>query len=241
MRHSHLDLLFTPEGAIIGAVTLAFTILICRPRKQHLAKPPIPASKSLVGKFRESMEMTHERWHNGSGYELSLLSAASPDERAEIEILLLKEPVTDWRIVQGLSALRTPNTIARLKSALETSRDHNVRISIIQYAGDLISPDERSAAIISALREAPLVQGLHRALQQIPDFHPREIIDAVHQAIQRREGDVAAHCAALLLFLHGKAGTIFDSSHRLFLARFNTPVLEARAAAYRELCQIIEI
>jgi len=40
MRYSHLDKLFTIEGATIGIVTLALTLWICRPRKPARAATP---------------------------------------------------------------------------------------------------------------------------------------------------------------------------------------------------------
>jgi len=243
MRSTYIHHLFTLEGVIVAAVTLTLTLLICWPRKSgaEAVKSTIESSSTnLVEQFRASMEMNHQRWHDGTGYDLSLIAKATPEEHAEIESLMLRQPVSDWRIVEGLSHLRTPAATVRLQSSLASSRDHNVKMAITQYAGDLISPEERTTAIISALREAPLVQGLHRALQQIPDFHPREIIHELHQATLKREGDVAVHCAALLLFLHGKSGSIFDSAHRIFLSRFATKNTDERAAAHQELCEILE-
>lgn len=242
MRSTHLHLLFTPEGLIIAAVTLVLTLIICRPRRPvaRAEQKVAPADMSLTDQFRASMGMNHQRWHDGIGYDLSLLSKATPEELAEIEALLLHEPVSDWRIVEGLSRMRTPATIARLKSALATSRDHAVKMAITQYAADLISIEERSAAIMAALREAPLIQGFHRAVQQIPDFHPREVMDELHLAVLKREGEVAIHGAALLLFLHGKASSIFASAHRTFLTRFVSKNADERISAYRELCEIIE-
>jgi len=238
MRYTNLDLLFTPEGAIVGAVTLALTILICRPRKKKADSGP-PASKDIVGRFRASMEINYQRWHDGVGYDLPLIAQATPEERARIEKLVLAEPVYDWRVVEALCHLRTPDAIARLKNALATSADHSVRMAVTERAGDIVSPEERSAAIIAAVREAPLVKGLHHALQQIPAFRRPEIIEEVRQAVLKREGDGVPHCAGLLLFLHGKAVSLFDNAHRDLLLRFNTKDPAARAAACRDLFELI--
>jgi hypothetical protein len=44
-------------------------------------------SESLVDRFRASMILDYERWHNGIGYDIALLRNATPAERMEIERL----------------------------------------------------------------------------------------------------------------------------------------------------------
>jgi hypothetical protein len=242
----------TWQGVLVAAITLALTLVICRPRGQKSRAPdepftlstkdrPAPPAKpmTLVEAFDESMGMNYERWHDGIGYDLSLIDKATPAERAKIETLLLKEPVTDWRIVEGLSHLRTPATIARLQDALASSNSHEVKMAITEHAADLIAAEQRTAAIIAVLREAPLLMGLHLALRQLATFHPPEIINELLQATIQREGDAAMHCAAHLLVIHGKATSAFDEPHRDFLTRFVTKDPAKRLAAHDELLRLI--
>ena len=243
IRHSMLQRLMTPEGMIIAAVTLSLTLFIFRPRKPRTTSiDGIPgANTRLVKKFRESMVINYERWHEGIGYDLSLLRSATPEECAAIETILLREPITDWRPVEALHALHTTQCLEKLKSTFASSTDHEVKLAITQYAGEIFSPEERSAAIISALKEAPLIKGLTAALRQIPQFHPPEIIAQLLDSALHREGESAIHCAAMVLFLHGKADSIFDNAHMSFLTRFCLKAPGARAAAYEELCQRIGV
>lgn len=185
------------------------------------------------------MVLNYERWHEGVGYDLSLFRAATPDERAAIETILLNEPITDWRPVEALHAMHTPQCMDKLKSTFATSTDHEVKLAITQYAGEIFSHEQRSAAIISALKEATLIKGLTAALRQIPNFHPPEVIAQLHHAALHREGESAIHCAAMLLFLHGKAASIFDNAHMAFLTRFCLKAPGERVAAYEELCRRI--
>jgi hypothetical protein len=46
MRYTHLDKLFTPEGLIVGAITLVVTVLLCRPKKSKTPSPP--ATKGMT-------------------------------------------------------------------------------------------------------------------------------------------------------------------------------------------------
>ena len=242
----------TWPGVIVAAVTLILTLIICRPRgqKQRAANAPFTISSqdrpappakpmNLVEAFNESMGMNYERWHDGIGYDLSLIDKATPAERAEIETLLLKEPVNDWRVVEGLARLRTPTTISKLQQTLASSTDYEVKMAITEYAADLITVEQRSAAIIAALREAPLIKGLHLALRQLASFHPPEIINELLQATLHREGDAAMHCAAHLLVIHGKAASPFAEPHRAFLNRFATKDSVERRAAHEELLRLI--
>jgi hypothetical protein len=253
VRDQIFNRLATWQGVTIAVITLALTLIICRPRAQKLRAPSTPFTISsqdrptkpakamtLVEQFNESMGMNYERWHDGLGYELSLIDKATPAERAEIEALLLKQPVTDWSLVEGLSRLRTPACVARLRDALVTSHGHEVKMAITEYAADLITTEQRTAAIIAAVREAPLLKGLQLALRQLPKFHPPEIIHELLQATLQREGDAAMHCAAHLLVIHGKAASPFAEPHRAFLSRFATKDPAARLAAHEELLELIK-
>ena len=235
--------LATWQGLVVATAAFALTIFICRPRKTSVvAQQPLGQlgkPRTLVEEFRASMGMNQDDWHETTSYDLYLIDKATPDERAQIEKLLLDEPVTDWRIVEGLSRLRTPATIAKLHHAFATTRYHDVSMAISEYAADFITVEQRSTAIIAAVREAPLTKGLHLALLQLTTFHPPEIIDELLRATVQREGDAAMHCAAHLLVLHGKATKTFEDEHRAFLNRFATQVPHERLAAHEELLRMI--
>jgi hypothetical protein len=64
-------------------------------------------------------------------------------------------------------------------------------------------------------------------------------MEQLRHAALHREGESAIHCAAMLLFLHGKAASIFDNAHMEFLTRFCLKAPGERAAAYEELCRRI--
>ena len=110
------------------------------------------------------------------------LRAAAAGYGSERRILLLHGPVGSAK-----------STIARLQTTLASSQDHAVKMAICEYAADLITAEQRTAAIIAAVRDAPLLAGLHLALRQLAQFHPSEISTqdpderrAAHEELLRR-------------------------------------------------------
>lgn len=186
-------------------------------------------------RFRRSMVIDYEKWHDGVGYDLDAIAAASPAERAAIERLLLDRGVRDWRDAEALAALDTAGARAALRDALR-SEDAEIRLSVTRYAADLVDEAGRADSLVRALETAAPFAGLTEALDQAAVFHPPAVIDALFRAALSREGEVAVHVAALLLFLHGKADELFDMAQRPFLLRFNTDDRGEREAVFRELC-----
>jgi hypothetical protein len=247
IREQILTRFTTIPGLVVASITLALTLLLCRPRGQKrtsdatfsLTAPNTTTApsneKTLVEKFRDSMAMNYERWHDGIGYDVHLIDQATPAERSQIESLVFAEPVTEWFVVEALARLRTPRCMNKLNDTLACHTSHEVKLAISEYAADLITPQQRSAILIAALREAPITKGIPQALRQIVEYHPTEIIEALLQATLQREGDVAMHCAALLLLLHGAASSTFDRAHLSFLQRFASTAPDERVAAHQDL------
>src|SRR5262245_55779768 len=80
-----------------------------------------PAGGTLIERFRQSMRIDYEKWHDGIGYDMSLLEIASPAERKVIEVMLLVRGANDWRDVEALARLNTPAARRTLKQAMITA------------------------------------------------------------------------------------------------------------------------
>lgn len=197
-----------------------------------------PGVTDAVRRFRESMVIDYEKWHDGVGYDLDALRAATPAERKEIESLLVARGASDWRDVEALAALGTPAA----REALEYAMDHGnaeIRLAVMRHAPDVAEDDGSTAALVSALRTANLFGGLSQALDAVEEFHPPAVIDALFRGALDRDGEAAVHFAAMLTFLHGKADEAFDWEQRPFFLRFHTEDRSEREAAFRELCDRI--
>jgi len=198
-------------------------------------EPDDAHSASLVQRFRRSMVIDYERWHDGVGYELGLLKLASPRERIEIESIIISHGIGDWRDVEALAALDSPRARLALRLAAQTGRP-SIRLAVLRFAGFLLTTAEQSKLLVTALDQADLYQGLREALQLVETIHPPEVLMALHRGVCGRAGDIAPLFAGLLLYLHGKAHSTYDRDHLPFLNRFRTDDRFERRDLHHELC-----
>lgn len=192
--------------------------------------PGPPAS--AVERFRASMAMTLDRWRDGIGYDLDALAAATPDERARIEALLLQHGVRDWCDVQALAALDTPAARQALRLAHERA-DEPLKVALMTHAAALFDDDERTEALVRALQVTEVYGGLTQALLMVEDHHPQPVVDALLQGVLERDGATAGEFAAMLLYIHGRAPDPYDMAQRPFFLRFQD---EDRLTMFVELC-----
>ncbi|MBI1354281.1 MAG: hypothetical protein GC160_08040 [Acidobacteria bacterium] len=212
------------------------------------APPPVEAaprataagSTSLLERFRRSMTMDYEKFHDGVGYDLDLLDEASPEERGQIERLLLSRGVQDWRDVEALAALDTPKAQAKLREALQEG-DSQIQVAVLNYAPELAGADDRTAALVAALETAEFYGGLTQAMTEAEEFHPPAVVDALFRGVLRRSGEIATNFAALLMYVHDKAEEPFDWELRPFFLEFNTDDMAERRRWFLELCDRLEV
>ena len=89
--------------------------------------------------------------------------------------------------------------------------------------------------LTEALHSAQIMTGLSEAFDQIEEFHPPAVIDALFRGLLEREGEVAYHCAEMLAVIHGVIPSRYDWSLRPLFLRFTTNNLDERRAALAEL------
>ncbi|MDP3072326.1 MAG: hypothetical protein Q8N18_18690 [Opitutaceae bacterium] len=205
-----------------------------RTNQKHLGSDP----KSVLARFKASMTIDYDKWHDGIGYEVDLIKQANPAELQAIEDLLIKQRNGDWRDVAALAALDSPRAKAALKAAFR-SGDTQVRMAVHSHAPELMTKTQRIASLVQALEQGDNYSGLTEALLEVETFHPPEIMTALLRGLMDRDGGTACHFAAMLYFLHGKSASAFDWNHRPFFLRFNTTDLVEREKAIRELCETI--
>lgn len=198
------------------------------------------SSVSPLQRFQKSMVINYEKWHDGIGYDLDALRSASQTERKAIEQMLIQHSPRDWRDIEALAEIDTKRARETIKNAIKDS-DPAVRVAVTRFAPTLVTNRERSQSIIAALQHAEIFGGLSQVLDDIEEYHPRKIKEALITGLLSREGDVAVLFAAMLFYLYGKAKEPFDMKQRPFFLRFNTENREERVQAFRELCKQLKI
>jgi hypothetical protein len=188
-----------------------------------------------IDRFRNSLFIDYEKWHDGVGYDLDALRELSPAERATAESRL--DATHDWRDVEALAVLATlgsPSAEQSLKHALR-SGSHEIRLAVMKHAPHLVDDDTRSTSLVNALDIATPFDAFSETLEQVERFHPPAVVDALWRGLTTRQGDVAVHYAAMLAFIYGKADPAFDWHLRPLFLKFNTTSSAERQAAIAEL------
>lgn len=191
-------------------------------------------------RFLASMAVTFDMWHDGEGYDLKALAKVPAGELKEIETILIQHQPRDWRDIEALGWIDSPDAKKAVVSALNSS-DAATRRVARQYAGEQVDDKQRERLLVKALEnDELLLSDLGASIDEAQTFHPPAVMDALFRgALHRAEAGV--HFAALLMYLHGKAAEPFDWSQRPFFLRFNTPDQKEREAAFLELCDKVGV
>jgi len=222
-----------------------------KPDAPVLSAPATPGAESAkpqaagkdpdaMRRFRASMVMDYEKWHDGIGYDLGALDELSEPQVREIERTLISHQPRDWRDIEALAYIDSPRAREVVEAALKSS-DAKVRAEAMRHAGDKADPKGRERKLIASLKKDDIWGGLSEAIDEVEEFHPPAVIEQLFRGALNRDGEAAVHFAALILFLHGKAKEPFDWDHRPFFLRFNTSDRAERKAVFRELCERVGV
>ncbi|MBE2212814.1 MAG: hypothetical protein IAE82_03010 [Opitutaceae bacterium] len=201
---------------------------------------PSDDADTPLRRFERSMAIGYEQWHDGVGYDLDALRAASPAERRRIEAVLLPRATTDWRDVQALAALDTRRARTALRAAARDGTPE-IRLAVQRYAPGLVRGGRCSAALVAALEAEASSCDVATVLEAVAECHPPEVVAALLRGALNGTGENAVHFAAMLMYVHGQAAEPFDWEQRPFFLRFNTEDRGERAAVFRELCARIGV
>jgi hypothetical protein len=199
-----------------------------------------PTSLTPLQRFKTSMNIGFEEWHDGIGYNIPAIRLASQTELDEIEKMLINHSPRDWRDIEALAEINTKRSRETIKEAINDSNPV-VRIAVIRFTPDLISDNERTQSIVYALENTEIFSGFSNVLGEVEIYHPKEVKEALIKGLLTRTGDVAVHFAAMLFYLFGKAKEPFDWKQRPFFLRFNTENRKKRVKVFRKLCQKLKI
>lgn len=204
------------------------------PSVDYVPPPRQPTGGPVFDRFVKSMQIDYEKWREGIGYDLEAIAEANDEDRAQIVQMLIRQGLEGWRDVQALAAIGSEQAKEALREAMRVGTGE-VRMAVLDYAPELADDAERTKLIVRALETGEFYADLTRALDWAAEFHPPEVEDALWRGIRDREGGIACHFAALLMYIHGQAKSRFDWDHRPFFLKFNTDSPTERASMLEEL------
>ncbi|NRF68928.1 hypothetical protein HLB44_18195 [Aquincola sp. S2] len=197
-----------------------------------------PEDSPLVARFRISMALDYDAWHDGTGYDLEAIDAASPAEREAMMQLLIDRGLDDWRDIEAVTRIGGEKADQLLKR-LQRQGSARQRLHVLRHAPQQVDDQQRTEALVQALTEGESFGSLSACLDEVEAWHPPPVIEALWRAIERPDDTLAINGAAMLAFLHGLADEPFDWSQRPFFLRFGSDDADERAAARAELRQRI--
>jgi hypothetical protein len=100
--------------------------------------------------------------------------------------------------------------------------------------------DRVEEIVVNTLPATKIGQGLTYALALAKDYPTELIKQKLLWCSVHGNDDIRIHCAAMALFLYGKASSEFDSTQRIIF-RFGIKEKAKRIEAFSELCQMIGV
>jgi hypothetical protein len=200
---------------------------------------PLPGTGTALQRFLESMKIDYYKWHDGIGYDLDALSELNSSELNQVEDLLVSRKDSDWRDVEALAALNTPSSIQALKECL-TSPDLECRLFAVRFLKEMNIEDHIEEVVVNTLAQTAIGSGLTYALYLAKTYPTEKIRHEVLRCALVGKDDIRVHCAAMSLFLYGKAKTDFDSNQKIVF-EFHEKDLPSRTRVFERLCAIVGV
>jgi len=186
--------------------------------------------------------MNVEKWRDGIGFDLAALKNVTDAERELLVQMLVEKLETegDWREIEALAAIGTPRALEAIRKAAEQG-SHETRLHAVRQLEELGEDANLEGTIIEGLRHTGLFGGLSQALDMTEDHPSPRIREALLDLALNGNEEQRIHCAALALYLGGKAEEAFDWNHRPFFLQFGDEDRGVQIEAYRELCRRLGI
>ncbi len=201
---------------------------------------PTPSSSPALRKFLDSMNIGYMQWHDGIGYDIAALKEIDEAELKQVESYLISRKDNDWRDVEALAALNTPTAIEALKGCLH-SKNIDVKLFAVRYLKELNVLDRIEQVVVETLPAIKIGEGLTYALALAKEYPTEAIKQKLLWCCINGNDDITrVHCAALVLYLYGKATSAFDSKNKI-IYWFRTTNRNSLKEAFSKLCQQIGI
>jgi hypothetical protein len=184
----------------------------------------------LLQQFADSMNIDYEKWHDGVGYEVNLLSQMSQSELESVEELLLSRGIHDWRDLEALHVLGSDRAWNAVLAA-RTGASPELRLYAMKYG----PPPTESDLEFQILEDLTSPDRMGRAIDSAVDCPTPAIKERLIEVARTADAPYGYSAAAMLFEIAGIIDSHWDLSYRDFFLRFSSPPGSARDIAAQEL------
>jgi len=191
---------------------------------------PSPA----YARFKRSMNIDYEAWREGTPYDIPALAEIMAEEREALSAEICDKHKLDWRDVEALRALATPQALARLAKAAREQADGGGIEAFLDEVALGWTPEIETRFV----EKLELVQSMSGALDRlygIAEEHPTPAVMAqlLRNARIHSAPTVRHSMAGFLLELTGHVDTryTFDPEIRPNLLNLNSSDYKTYKAA----------
>ncbi|HVY85623.1 MAG TPA: hypothetical protein VG943_10850 [Caulobacterales bacterium] len=198
-----------------------------------MSLPPAKPTPAYT-RFKQSMLIDYNAWREGEPYDIDALTEISDAERDLLTDELCEKTSLDWRDVEALRALATPEALKRVGLAAATQADGG-GVEAFMDEVEQGWTQETEARFIEKLERAQSMTGALDRLFEIAEAHPTSAVIAQLLRGARISSDPTVRYAmgAFLLELTGHADTryTFDENIRPHLLDLNSDEYKTYKAA----------
>ncbi|MFT3809165.1 MAG: hypothetical protein QM698_04555 [Micropepsaceae bacterium] len=156
-------------------------------------------------RFRASMVLDFDAWKDGTPYDLAALDAMAATDRQQIAGEIIAKGQLDWRDVDALRRIGTPEALARIGAAAQAQSDHGgaAALRAVADAGWSAALETRFLETLDAAR---LMETSMDRLFAVAQAHPTpRVREKLLQLATEGASGVRYAFGAFLLYLHGHA------------------------------------
>jgi hypothetical protein len=185
-------------------------------------------------RFKRSMMIDYDAWRDGTPYDVAALGEVTAEERDLLAEEICEKNSLDWRDVEALRALATPQALKRVGVAAEKQVDGGGIEAFLDEVAQGWTP-EIEARFIEKLERVQSMTGALDRLYEIAEAHqtPAVMAQLLRNARIHSDPTVRYSMGAFLLELTGHTDTryTFDANIRPHLLDLNSADYKTYKAA----------
>lgn len=194
-------------------------------------------SSASYKRFRNSMNIGYEQWHDGIGYDLEALDQLEGKERDSVERDLIARLTSDWRDLEALDRLQTPRATQAILDARNAAKPE-IRMYAHRY-GPEPTEAEWETAILYGLQEAKSFTDGLLLVFNAAIAHPTPAVrEALWRYVRIPRPEGSYHAGEALCRIAGVLEEFDMETHRPLLLRLGGFASDQRDQALRELEQL---